>query len=66
MSPLSLVFSICAFASGFAMRIIDPLILPIAERFEVTPATAAMMSPVTCPDRGHPASGLMPKTLCRS
>jgi predicted MFS family arabinose efflux permease len=44
MSPLSLVFSICAFASGFAMRIIDPLILPIAERFEVTPATAALLT----------------------
>ena len=44
MSPLSLVFSICAFASGFAMRIIDPLILPIAQRFEVTPATAALLT----------------------
>lgn len=44
MSPLTLVFSACAFASGFAMRIVDPLILPIAQRFEVTPATAAMLT----------------------
>jgi predicted MFS family arabinose efflux permease len=44
MSPLTLVFSTCAFASGFAMRIVDPLILPIAERFEVTPATAALLT----------------------
>jgi YNFM family putative membrane transporter len=44
MSPLTLVFSACAFASGFAMRIVDPLILPIAQRFEVTPATAALLT----------------------
>ncbi|HEY2977642.1 MAG TPA: MFS transporter, partial [Burkholderiaceae bacterium] len=44
MSPLTLVFSACAFASGFALRTIDPLILPIAERFEVTPATAALLA----------------------
>ncbi|HSW25713.1 MAG TPA: MFS transporter [Burkholderiaceae bacterium] len=44
MSPLTLVFSACAFASGFAMRIVDPLILPISERFEVAPATAALLT----------------------
>ena len=44
MSPLTLVFSACAFASGFALRIVDPLILPIAQRFEVTPATAALLT----------------------
>jgi MFS transporter, DHA1 family, inner membrane transport protein len=44
MSPLSLVFSACAFASGFAMRIVDPLILPIAQDFHVTPATAALLT----------------------
>ena len=44
MSPLSLVFSVCAFASGFAMRIVDPLILPVADQFEVTPATAALLT----------------------
>jgi len=26
---LTLVFGACAFASGFAMRVVDPLILPI-------------------------------------
>ena len=44
MSPLTLVFSACAFASGFALRIVDPLILPIAQRFEVTLATAALLT----------------------
>jgi predicted MFS family arabinose efflux permease len=44
MSPLSLVFAACAFASGFALRAIDPLMLPIAQRFEVTPATAALLT----------------------
>jgi predicted MFS family arabinose efflux permease len=44
MSSLSLVFSVCAFASGFALRTIDPLILPIAQQFEVTPATAALLT----------------------
>lgn len=44
MSPLSLVFSACAFASGFGLRIIDPLILPIAQQFELTPATAALLT----------------------
>jgi len=44
MSPLSLVFGACAFASGFALRTVDPLILPIAQRFEVTPATAALLT----------------------
>jgi len=44
MSPLSLVFGVCAFASGFAMRTVDPLILPIAQQFDVTPATAALLT----------------------
>ena len=44
MSPLSLVFAACAFASGFALRAIDPLMLPIAQRFAVTPATAALLT----------------------
>jgi YNFM family putative membrane transporter len=49
MSPLSLVFSVCAFASGFAMRIVDPLILPVADQFEVTPATAALLTSAYAP-----------------
>ena len=44
MGPLFLVFAVCAFASGFALRIIDPLILPIAEHFAVMPALAALLS----------------------
>lgn len=44
MSTVFLVFAACAFASGFALRIIDPLILPMAEHFGVTPATAALLS----------------------
>ena len=44
MSSLSLVFAVCAFASGFGMRIIDPVILPIAAQFGVTPATAALLT----------------------
>ena len=44
MTSLSLVFSACAFASGFALRTVDPLILPIAQRFDVTPATAALLT----------------------
>jgi predicted MFS family arabinose efflux permease len=44
MHPVFLVFAVCAFASGFALRTIDPLIVPIAQRFAVTPATAALLS----------------------
>lgn len=44
MTSLSLVFAVCAFASGFGMRIIDPLILPISAQFAVTPATAALLT----------------------
>jgi predicted MFS family arabinose efflux permease len=44
MSPLSLVFSVCAFASGFAMRTVDPLILPIAQHFDLATATAALLT----------------------
>ena len=44
MSSLSLVFAVCAFASGFGMRIVDPLILPISAQFSVTPATAALLT----------------------
>jgi predicted MFS family arabinose efflux permease len=44
MSPVFLVFAVCAFASGFALRIVDPLIVPIAEQFAVTHAAAALLS----------------------
>src|SRR3954469_15540640 len=44
MRSVFLVFAVCAFASGFALRTIDPLIVPIAQRFAVSPATAALLS----------------------
>ena len=44
MEPVFLVFAACAFASGFALRIIDPLILPIAQQFAVAPSAAALLS----------------------
>ena len=44
MPQVFLVFAACAFASGFALRIVDPLVLPIALQFGVTPAAAALLS----------------------
>jgi MFS family permease len=44
MLPVFLVFAVCAFASGFALRIIDPLVIPIAHHFAVPPAAAALLS----------------------
>jgi predicted MFS family arabinose efflux permease len=44
MSSLSLVFTVCAFASGFGLRVIDPLVLPIAQQFALAPATAALVT----------------------
>jgi predicted MFS family arabinose efflux permease len=38
------VFAVCAFASGFGMRVVDPLILPVGTEFAVPPATAALAS----------------------
>jgi len=46
MLPVFLVFAVCAFASGFALRTIDPLVIPIAHHFAVTPSTAALLSTV--------------------
>jgi predicted MFS family arabinose efflux permease len=44
MSPLFLVFAVCAFASGFSLRIVDPLVAPIAHHYGVTPALAALLT----------------------
>ena len=44
MLPVFVVFAVCAFASGFALRIIDPLVIPIAHHFAVAPAAAALLS----------------------
>ena len=42
--PIFLVFAACAFASGFALRLVDPIVLPVAAHFAVSPATAAMLN----------------------
>ena len=42
--PLFFVFAACAFASGFALRLVDPIVLPVAAHFAVTPALAALLS----------------------
>ncbi len=42
--PVFLVYAACAFASGFALRLVDPIVLPVAAHFAVTPATAAMLN----------------------
>ena len=42
--PLFLVFAACAFASGFALRIVDPIVLPVAAHFAVTPTAAALLN----------------------
>ncbi|MFL6663696.1 MAG: MFS transporter, partial [Rhizobacter sp.] len=39
------VFAICAFASSFSLRLIDPLVLPIAHFFAIAPSLAVMLSP---------------------
>ncbi len=44
MPQVFFIFAACAFASGFALRVADPLILPIALQFNVAPAAAAMLS----------------------
>ena len=44
MSPLFLVFAVCGFASGFALRIVDPLVVPVAHHYAVAPATAALLT----------------------
>ena len=42
--PVFLIFAACAFASGFALRLADPIVLPVAAHFAVAPATAAMLN----------------------
>jgi predicted MFS family arabinose efflux permease len=42
--PVFLVYAACAFASGFALRLADPIVLPVATSFAVAPATAAMLN----------------------
>ncbi|MBV9892210.1 MAG: MFS transporter, partial [Rhizobacter sp.] len=42
--PVFLIFAACAFASGFALRLADPIVLPVAAHFAVAPAIAAMLN----------------------
>ncbi|HZV93441.1 MAG TPA: MFS transporter, partial [Caldimonas sp.] len=42
--PVFLVFAACAFASGFALRLADPIVLPVAHYFAVAPAAAALLN----------------------
>ena len=42
--PVFLVYAACAFASGFALRLVDPIVLPVAAHFSVTATTAAMLN----------------------
>ena len=42
--PVFLVFAACAFASGFALRLADPIVLPVAAHFAVTAQLAAMLN----------------------
>jgi len=42
--PVFLIFAACAFASGFALRLADPIILPVATHFAITPQVAALLN----------------------
>jgi predicted MFS family arabinose efflux permease len=42
--PVFFIFAACAFASGFALRLADPIVLPVAAQFAVAPASAAMLN----------------------
>lgn len=42
--PVFLVYAACAFASGFALRLVDPIVLPVAGHFAVTATAAAMLN----------------------
>ncbi len=42
--PTFYIYAFCAFASGFALRIIDPIVLPVAHFFAIGPASAAMLN----------------------
>ncbi|HEX4233961.1 MAG TPA: MFS transporter, partial [Caldimonas sp.] len=44
--PVFLISAACAFASGFALRLADPIVLPVAAHFAVSPAAAAMLNTV--------------------
>ena len=39
-----LIYAACAFASGFALRLVDPIVLPVAGHFAVSATMAAMLN----------------------
>lgn len=43
MSPI-VVFALSSFASGFANRLADPIVLPVARQFAIAPSTAALLN----------------------
>lgn len=45
MSAVFLALSLATVASGFAMRVVDPIILPVAQHLAVDSATAAWLNP---------------------
>ena len=47
--PVFLVFAACAFASGFALRLADPIVLPVATYFSVLPAAAMLNTAYALP-----------------
>ncbi|MDQ6684657.1 MAG: MFS transporter [Pseudomonadota bacterium] len=42
--PIFLVYAVCAFVSGFSLRLADPIVLPVATHFAVSPGSAAMLN----------------------
>ena len=38
------IFAFCAFSSGFALRIADPIVLPVALHFHIDPKLSALLS----------------------
>ena len=42
--PAFLIYAACAFASAFALRLVDPIVLPVASHFAVTATAAAMLN----------------------
>jgi predicted MFS family arabinose efflux permease len=42
--PTFWIFALCAFASGYAMRLSDPIVLPVSLAFGIAPKTAALLT----------------------
>ena len=65
--PVFLVFAACAFASGFALRLADPIVLPVAAHFAVTPRSRRCSTPPTrCRTRSRSRSSARSATASAS